>query len=317
MSKEEIRDSLPFELTILGVNAATPAFGRHPSAQILQVQEKYYLVDCGEGTQMQMLNFGVKRSKINQIFISHLHGDHVYGLIGLLTSLGLNGRTAALEIFSPGGLKEMIDIQISYSGGGLPYPIQFHEVDTTQNTIIFEDQLVRVYSIPLQHRVPTNGFLFTEKERPRNIIGDKIKEYKIPYQVIPSIKSGADFTLPDGRVVPNEELTIAPPIPRSYAYCSDTRFTESIIPLIKGVDLLYHEATFCSDAKEQAEVSMHSTAQEAATIALKAGVGKLILGHFSSRYRDLSLFKEEAIKIFPESIIGEEGGSYAVTRNRT
>ena len=316
MSKEETRDSLPFELTILGINAATPAFGRHPSAQVLQVQEKYYLVDCGEGTQMQMLKYEVKRSKINQIFISHLHGDHVYGLIGLLTSYGLNGRKAPLDIFSPAGLEEMIDIQISYSGGGLPYPVQFHVVDTTLHTLIFEDQLVEVYAIPLQHRVPTNGFLFIEKERPRNIIGEKIKAYQIPYQIIPDIKAGADLTLPDGTVIPNEELTIPPPKPRAYAYCSDTRFTETIIPIVEGVDLLYHESTFCSDANEQAEVSMHSTALEAATIAKKAGVGKLILGHFSSRYRDLSSFEKEATTVFPDSVVGEEGGRYAVPREK-
>ena len=249
--------SLPFDLTLLGVNAATPAFDRHPSAQVLCIQEHYFLIDCGEGTQMQMLKYGVKRNKINHIFISHLHGDHIFGLVGLLTSYGLNGRLAPLDIFSPAGLQEMIDVQVRYAGGGLPYPVRFHEVNCSESAIVFENDQLTVRSIPLEHRVPTSGYLFKEKWRPRNMRPEKIQAYQIHFSEIPGIKAGADFTLPDGTVIPNAELTFDPPTPRSFAYCSDTRYTETIIPIIKGVDLLYHESTFCTEFKEQAELSMH------------------------------------------------------------
>lgn len=316
MSRKGNRGSLPFELTLLGTNAATPAFDRHPSAQVLCVQDHYYLIDCGEGTQMQMLKYAVKRSKIKQIFISHLHGDHVYGLIGLLNSFALNGRSTPLAVFGPEGLEEMIMIQVKYGGGGFPYPLEFHVVDCSSSGVIFEDHLLSVQSIPLVHRVPTSGFLFKEKQRPRNIIGEKIIAYQIPYSEIPGIKSGADFILPDGRIISNSELTIDPPEPRSYAYCSDTRYSETILPIIKGVDLLYHESTFCADMQEQAEASMHSTALEAATIAKKAGIKKLLLGHFSSRYRDVSPFEEEARSVFAEAYIGVEGETHAVEVKR-
>lgn len=315
MSKEGNR-SLPFELTVLGINAATPAFNRHPSAQVLCVQEQYYLIDCGEGTQMQMLKYSVKRSKIQQIFISHLHGDHVYGLIGLLTSFGLNGRSSPLEVFGPKGLEEMIMVQIKYGGGGFPYPIQFHVVDCHASAVIFEDKVLTVQSIPLVHRVPTIGYLFQEKRRPRNMRAEKIQDYQIPFKAIPGIKSGEDYILPDGKVIQNSELTIAPPEPRAFAYCSDTRYTETIIPLIKGVDLLYHESTFCQDMLEQAEASMHSTAFEAATIAKKAGAKQLLLGHFSSRYRDISSFEKEARTVFEASYLCEEGATYSIDWER-
>lgn len=307
--------SLPFDLTLLGVNAATPAFDRHPSAQVLCIQEHYFLIDCGEGTQMQMLKYGVKRNKINHIFISHLHGDHIFGLVGLLTSYGLNGRLAPLDIFSPAGLQEMIDVQVRYAGGGLPYPVRFHEVNCSESAIVFENDQLTVRSIPLEHRVPTSGYLFKEKWRPRNMRPEKIQAYQIHFSEIPGIKAGADFTLPDGTVIPNAELTFDPPTPRSFAYCSDTRYTETIIPIIKGVDLLYHESTFCTEFQEQAELSMHSTAKEAATIAKKAGVKKLLLGHYSSRYRELDPFVEEAKSIFQESYLGEEGATHVVPLN--
>lgn len=312
VSREKTPDNLPYEVTLLGVSAAMPAFDRHPSAQLLRIQEKYYLIDCGEGTQMQLRRYALKWSKINQIFISHLHGDHFFGLIGLLNSYGLAGRTAPLDIFGPDGLEKIIMIQLRYGGGNLPYPLRFHRVDCTFSSSIYEDQHVRVYSIPLGHRIPTSGFLFREKERPRNMIGETISTYQIPYSVIPEIKAGADFELPDGRIIPNANLTIDPPAPRSYAYCSDTQYTESIIPIIDRVDLLYHESTFCADLQEQAKITMHSTAFDAASIAKKAKVKKLLLGHYSSRYRDIGLFETEARTVFDESYLGEEGKTYRV-----
>lgn len=296
-----------FELTFLGTNSALPAHGRFPSAQVLTVQEQPFLIDCGEGTQARMLDYQVKRHKINQIFISHLHGDHVFGLIGLLTTLNLMGRENQLDIFSPQGLEEMIHVQLKACQAHLGFPIVFHVVDTTASQLIFENEAVAVYTIPLQHRVPTTGFLFREKERPRNIRSEKIEDYQLSISQILLAKDGKDIALEDGRVIPNQELTKAPPPPRSYAYCSDTLYTESILPYIKGVDLLYHESTFLHDAQRRAKETMHSTALEAATIAQKAGVKMLFLGHYSSRHKDVQVFEEEALRVFPHTIAAREG----------
>jgi len=301
-----------FELTILGSNSAIPANGRFPTAQILNVQEKLYLIDCGEGTQMRMNDFNIKRGKISQIFISHLHGDHIFGLIGLLTSYSLAGRSDDLDIYAPEGLEEIINVQLKNTGSFVSYKLQFHVIDTTQNSLIYENEIVTVHSIPLIHRVPTAGFLFREKQKPRNIIAEKINEYHIPYSKINEIKAGANFTTENGNVIPNDELTIAPRPGRSYAYCSDTQYAETIVPLIRKADLLYHETTFCNDKLVQAETTMHSTAHQAATIAKLANVGKLITGHYSSRYIDLSILLEEAKAVFPNTVLGIEGGRFNV-----
>jgi ribonuclease Z len=296
-----------FELTFLGTNSALPAHGRFPSAQVLAVQEQLFLIDCGEGTQARMLDYHVKRHKINQVFISHLHGDHVFGLIGLLTTLNLMGRENKLDIFSPKGLEEVIHVQLRASQTHLGFPIDFHVVDTTAFRLIFENETVAVYSIPLLHRIPTNGFLFREKERLRNIRSEKIEEYELSVSQILAAKEGKNISLEDGRVLPNTELTKAPPPPRSYAYCSDTLYTESILPYIKGVDLLYHESTFIHDNQPRARETMHSTALEAATMAKKAEVKMLFLGHFSSRHKDVRVFEEEALRVFPHAIAAREG----------
>jgi ribonuclease Z len=301
-----------FSLTLLGTNSALPAHGRHPTAQVLNIQERQFLIDCGEGTQMRMLDFSVRKARIRQIFISHLHGDHFYGLIGLLTSYGLNGRKEPMEIFSPAGLEEIIEVQFHPSGGGLPYPVKFSAFDPDRPQLLFENSQVEVHSFPLLHSIPTAGFLFREKDRPRNIRPEKIEEYEIHFSKIPSIKQGADLELPNGRFIPNAELTLDPPRSRSYAYCSDTQYTEDIIPYIKGVDLLYHESTFCDDHKDQTLVTMHSTARQAATIARKAGVGALILGHYSSRYKELDCFEQEAKEVFSNSVLGLEGREYEI-----
>lgn len=297
-----------FSLTLLGTSSAMPQPGRFASSQVLNVQERLYLVDCGEGAQMRMSKHDVRRSKINQIFISHLHGDHFFGLPGLLTSFGLNDRQAPLDIFSPPGLEEMMRALILPQGKGeFSFPINFHVVNTKQYQLIFEDDLIKVYSIPLDHGIPTSGYFFIEKERLRNILPEKIEQYQIPYQQIPDIKQGANFELPTGQVITNAELTVSPAIPRSYAYCSDTRFQEDIAPMIRNVDILYHEATFLHKDRQNAIETMHSTALEAATVAQKANAKQLVIGHYSSRYKDVSELISEAQAMFPNTIGGEDG----------
>ncbi len=304
--------SMKFELTILGCNSAKPANGRHPTAQVLNIQEELILIDCGEGTQNRMNDFGIKRGRIKYIFISHLHGDHIFGLPGLLTSYSLNTRTEPLTIFAPSGLQEMIEVVLKNSGSILSYPIYFKVTNPEISSKIFENEVFEVYTIPLQHRVPTNGYLFREKERPRNIIPEKIQEYEIPFSQIPAIKKGEDLKLPDGITIPNEELTLSPPPPRSFAFCSDTVYNEAIIPIIDGVDLLYHEATFLHERLQRAIQTKHSTALQAAQIAQKSNAGQLIIGHFSSRYRDVTPFLEEAQSFFEKTHVAEEGKTYQV-----
>lgn len=302
-----------FELTLLGTGAALPMPGRFTSAQVLNVNDRLYLIDCGEGTQMRLTEYQVRRSKIGQIFISHLHGDHFYGLMGLLTSFALNDRQQALDVFAPAGLQEIFDTMLFYQGSGhTSYPIRFHVVDTTQHQLIFEDNQLEVYSIPLQHRIPTSGYLFKEKQRPRNILPEKIEQYHIPVSEIKNIKNGADFQLPDGTLIPNTKLTAEAPRPRAYAYCSDTMYAPEIIPYIKGVDILYHEATFLQEDEVNAIQNAHSTAAQAATIARKAAVALLVIGHFSARYKDANLLVAEARMIFPNTVGGEDGMSIEV-----
>ena len=300
-----------FALTILGINAAAPAYGRHPSAQVLQVHNRHYLIDCGEGTQMRMSDFNIPRHKINQVFISHLHGDHVFGLPGLLFSFSLMDRKAPLHLYSPAGLREMILAQLTPSGA-LSYPLHFHEVNTASTSIIFEDPLLSVTAIPLRHRIPTIGFLFREKPRPLNIIPEKIETYHLTIEQIKAAKAGEDITLSDGRTIPNMELTLSPPPPRSYAYMSDTMFDESVVPHIHNTDLLFHETTFCEDHADNATLTHHSTARQAALIAKAANVRTLITGHYSSRYPDVQPFLDEARAVFPNSVAGEEGRVYEV-----
>lgn len=293
-----------FEVTILGSNSAMPAYGRHLSAQVVNVGGELFLIDCGDGTQGQLMDFKIKTGKISRIFISHLHGDHIFGLIGLLMTYDLMGRQTPLHIYSPAGLKPIIDIQMEAPPA---YELYFHTTNPEESALLFENSVLKVHSIPLVHRVPCHGFLFEEKQRPANIRKEKLQAYNIPYQQIPAIKAGGDFQCPDGTIIPHEELTIPAPAPRKFAYCSDTTYAESILPLIQGVDLLYHEATFMHDLLEQAEKTMHSTAQQAATIAAKAGAKKLVLGHFSSRYRYLDPLLKEAKAVFENSSIAVEG----------
>ncbi|HKK75827.1 MAG TPA: ribonuclease Z [Saprospiraceae bacterium] len=296
-----------FELRLLGTASAQPSLGRFTTCHHLNIQEQHFLIDCGEGAQMRMEQYKVKRSKINHIFISHLHGDHFFGLWGLLTSYTLNNRTAALHLYSPPGLKEVLLPALSIGGAELSFPLHFTEVDPEAHRCVYDNNQLSVHTIPLRHRIPACGYLFREKQRPRNMIGAKIQQYDLSIPQIKAAKAGEDIPLEDGRLVPNHELTEAALPPRAYAFCSDTRYTETIIPYIKGVDLLYHESTFCADNLHRAEVTMHSTAAEAARIAQAAGVGKLILGHFSTRYEDTRVFETEARSIFAEAYAGEDG----------
>lgn len=300
------------KLTILGCNSAVPANGRFPTSQTLQVNDQIYLIDCGEGTQIRMNELHIARGKINHIFISHLHGDHVFGLIGLLTSYSLNQRKEDLHIYSPHGLQEMIEIQLKNTGSFLSYDLHFHVNDTTRSTLIFSDKNITVTTIPLVHRIPTCGFLFKEQAKPRNIIAEQIKIHNIDYQQIRAIKAGADFTTSKGQIILNADLTIAPIPPRSYAFCSDTAYSEDIIPIIKNVDLLYHETTFMSGMEVMAAKTGHSTAKQAATIAKKANAKQLICGHYSSRFKDLAPLLAEARSVFPNTELGIEGRIFEV-----
>ena len=303
---------MQFDLTILGSNSAIPAHGRFPTAQVLNVSHQLYLIDCGEGVQWRLQECEVKKSKINQIFISHLHGDHIFGLIGLLNSFSLSNRVKPITVYSPKGLEEIIRIQLKYTQTKLSFPLTFVDLNTESNEIIFEDKLVEVSTIPMKHRIPTCGFLFKEKPHPLNIIASKIEEFKIPVEKIREIKNGADLQLLNGKLIPNQELTLPPKKPRSYAFCSDTVYSESIVPIIKNVDLLYHEATFLHEMKDLAKETMHSTAKQAAIIAQKANVGQLIIGHYSSRYIDLQPLLDEALAIFSNTSLGIEGATFSV-----
>ncbi|MDB4505826.1 ribonuclease Z [Saprospiraceae bacterium] len=309
-------ENMKFELTILGCNSAIPANNRFPTAQVLNVRGQLYLIDCGEGTQIRLRDNRIRGSRINQIFISHLHGDHIFGLIGVLSSYGLNGRKERLHIYCPPHLDEIINIQLKYTGHPLPYPIEFHITDPEKNQLIFEDKVVEVYTIPLTHRIPTQGFLFIEKRQSDSMIPQKIKAYNIPFKEIQSIKDGNDWVNSNGETVTHSELTTPAPKSRSYAFCSDTMYNESIVSIIEGADLLYHESTFLHSELEFAIKTKHSTSLQAATIAQKAKVGKLILGHYSSRYVELDKLLDEAKSVFPNTELGLEGKRFEVKMSK-
>ncbi len=301
-------------VTILGNSAGGPFHGRHYTAQLVQVENHYFLVDCGEGTQMQIFKYRIKADRCNQIFISHLHGDHVFGLIGLITNWCLKKRTEPLFLFSPPGLQELLETTIRVCGVRLTYPIEFQVVDAAVSEKIFENQHVEVWTIPLNHRSPTAGWLFREKPKPRNIRPEILEEYGIAddYAQIKAIKAGGDLHLPDGRTILNAALTLEPPPPRAYAFCSDTAPSEAVVTAVQGVDLLYHEATFTEENVEEALIAYHSTARQAATIARQANVGQLIIGHFSGRYADAAQHLIEARAVFEKTELADEGSCWEV-----
>lgn len=294
-------------LTILGFNSAIPTVNSAPTAQLLEMEERHFLIDCGEGTQVQLRKAKSRFSKINHIFISHLHGDHCFGLPGLIASFRLLGRETPMHIYGPKGIAEMLETIFRLTETHRGFEIIYHELSSKQSEKIYEDQRVEVFTIPLKHRIYCNGYLFREKQKPRHLnIKEIIKYPEIETCDYHNLKQGKDFILKDGYVLKNEVLTTDPTKSVSYAFCSDTRYSEEIIPIIQNVDVLYHEATFLHDLSEMAQHTGHSTALEAARIARKAQVRKLILGHFSNRYQDLSVFTDEARKIFAETYLPQQ-----------
>lgn len=298
------------KLTILGCYAATPRTITNPTSQVLEIKNRMFLIDCGEGTQVQLRKHKIKFSKINHIFISHLHGDHFYGLIGLVSTFMLLNRTNDLHIYGPKGIKEVITLQLRLSNSWTNYGLYFHELESKDSAIVFEDEKVMVKTIPLRHRIYTNGFLFIEKIGDRKLNVDAVQQYEIDTVYYQKIKNGKDIILDDGRVIENKLLTFDPEKPKRYAFCSDTQYDEGIVPYIENVTALYHESTFLESEAEKGAITMHSTAKEAARIALKANVEQLILGHYSTRYSSIELFKEEAETIFSNILLADDGVSF-------
>jgi ribonuclease Z len=298
------------KLTILGCYAATPRTFTNPTSQILEIKNRIFLIDCAEGTQVQLRKNKIRFSKINHIFISHLHGDHFFGLIGLVSTFTLLNRTTDLHIYGPKGIQEIIKLQLRLSNSWTNYGLFFHELESNNSEVIFEDEKVLVKTIPLKHRVYTNGFLFQEKTGDRKLNLDAVQNYEIDTCYYQKIKNGKDITLDDGRVIENDKLTFDPIPAKNYAFCSDTAYNEAIIPIIENIDVLYHESTFLQSEENLAKKTLHSTAKEAATIALKSNAKQLILGHYSTRYENIDLFKEEAATIFPEVLLADDGKSF-------
>ena len=298
------------KLTILGCYAATPRTITNPTSQILEIRNRMFLIDCGEGTQVQLRKNKLKFSKINHIFISHLHGDHFYGLVGLISTFMLLNRKTDLHVYGPKGIKEIILLQLRYSNSFTGYNLYFHELDSKESEVVFEDEKVVVKTVPLKHRIYTNGFLFQEKAKERKLNIEAVENYDIDIAYYRKIKYGGDITLDNGKTIPNAELTFDPEPAKSYAFCSDTMYDESILPIIENCDVLYHETTFLESEADKAEATMHSTAKQAAAIAKKANAGQLILGHYSTRYANIELFKQEAETIFPKVLLADDGRTF-------
>lgn len=304
---------MEFQVTVLGANSAIPAHGRNQTSQFVTIGNTAMLIDCGEGAQIQLRKFKLKFSKIDFIFISHLHGDHYFGLMGLISSFHLNKRKTLLTIFGPNGLDEIITVQLKHSNTRLNFPLRFVPTDPANKQLILEEKNFRVFSIPLKHRLPCTGFLIQEKPRLLNLIKEKLQQTKLSIEAINSLRQGKDVLDKEGKVrFAVKEFTHPPKVPRAYAYCSDTAFDPGLIPLIQGADMLYHESTFGNDEEERAAETLHSTAAQAAIIAKRANVGKLLLGHYSSRYIDLAPLLEEARNEFQSSFLSEEGVTYKI-----
>ena len=301
---------MSLKVTILGAASAKPTAGRHPSAQIVNCNERLFLVDAGEGVQRQMFRMGINPLKLSAVFISHLHGDHLFGLFPLLSTMALYGRRMALDVYAPSPFGEILDGFRRYFEQDMPYDVVWHEVDTTQNVMLMENRTLAVWSVPLRHSLRSSGYLFREKAPQLNVDKFKIERYGLDIEQIVAAKRGEDIVLPDGTVLPNGELTYLPREPRSYAYCSDTSFSPRAAEIVSGVDLLYHEATYADSERKVAGERGHSTAVQAAEVARRAGVGRLIIGHFSSRYKDLQPLLDEAREVFPNTDIAVEGETF-------
>ena len=295
-----------FEVHILGCGSALPTTKHFASSQVVNIREKLFMIDCGEGAQLQLRKSRLKFSRLNHIFISHLHGDHCFGLMGLISTFSMLGRTADLHIHAPKELEKLLIPHLNFFCKGMGYNVLFHTIDTQQQACLYEDRSVSVYSIPLQHRIPCCGFLFSEKATPNHIRRDMIDFYQIPLYELNRIKNGADYQLPDGSCIPNDRLTTPSNPPRKYAYCSDTIYNRKIVEQINGVDLLFHEATFAESEETRAKETFHTTASQAGKIAKEAQVKQLIIGHFSARYEEESTLLEEAQAVFPNTILAKE-----------
>lgn len=296
-----------FEVTVLGCGSALPTVKHNGSGMVVNIREKYFLVDCAEGTQVELRRNHIHLNRLFNVFITHLHGDHCFGLMGLISTLGLLGRTAPLHVYGPQDIETLFQPLIDYHCNGMTYEVVFHPIDTHQNICIYEDKSLQVFSIPLKHRIRCCGYFFKEKELSRHILKEAIEKYDIPISQINNVKAGLDYVMPNGQIIKNEKLTTPPSPARSFAYCSDTVFRPEIAEMMKGVDLLYHEATFAESEKQLCSKVYHSTAKQAAEIARLAGAKQLMLGHYSSRYNDETILQKEAAEVFENTILAKEG----------
>lgn len=300
------------ELTILGCYSATPRPKTHPTSQILSIKNHLFLIDCGEGTQVQLRRYKVKFSRIKHVFISHLHGDHYFGLIGLISTFMLLGREAELNIYGPKGIKEVMLLQLKLGKAWFNYPLKFHELESKESEIIFEDDKVTVLTVPLKHRIYTNGFVFKEKIGERKIDIKAVKNHNVDISYLQKIKQGSDVENNEGKLILNKQITLDPEKPKSYAFCSDTQYYPACIPLIKNVTALYHESSFLDEHRHLCEKARHSTARQAALIAKEATVERLILGHYSTRYSSIEEFKTEAKQVFDNVELAEDGKKFII-----
>ena len=305
-----------FSVTILGNSSAKPTPHAHPSSQVVNLNEQYYLVDAGEGVQQQLIRRGINPLRLRAVFISHLHGDHCFGLFPLIATLGLEGKRTPLDIYAPAPMGEILEYHRRYFWDDLPYEVKWHEVRTTEHAIIMQNNTLEVWSIPLRHRVPTAGYLFKEKQPERNVDKFKITKHGLSIAQIVAAKRGEDITLEDGEVLKNEDITDIPYMARSYAYLSDTAYSAKAAERVQGVDLLYHETTYSTREAMFAKGRGHSTTVEAAKVALKAEAKRLIIGHFSSRYKDLDVLCAECREIFPNTDIAAEGMTFNIEEKR-
>lgn len=295
-------------VTILGNNSAVPAFDRHPTSQVLTMPNRKFLIDCGEGTQIQLIRYKIRRSRISHIFISHLHGDHYFGLVGLLNSFALLGRQQALHVVAPPALQEVLELQFRLADTQMPYPLHFHPIQGPGYLMTVDE--VEISCFKTDHRIACFGFVFKEKKKPRRIDPDAVQAQQIHYSWFEDLQQGKDYEAPDGTIIKNEQLTLEAPKGKTYAFCADTKYDESWISYIEGADMIYHETTYLENFKEQAVKRFHSTTKQAAALAKKAHVKKLLVGHFSSRYDELDAFETETREIFPNTDLALEGVCY-------
>lgn len=297
-------------VTILGNNSAVPAFNRHPTSQVVSHDGINYLVDCGEGTQIQMIKYKIRRGKITHIFISHLHGDHYFGLVGLINTFSLLSHSQEMHVYAPAPLQQIIEMQLKVADNTLSYPLHFHTL--TEPGVLVDTDKIKISCFRTSHRIECYGFSFEEKEGKRKLLIDKVKKLEIPVSFFSSLQAGLDYITPRGKRIPNEEVTDKPDRGKKYAFCADTKYDESIIPHIYGADLIYHETTYLDNMRDKAIERFHSTTKQAALIARKAMVRKLLIGHFSSKYATLEQFLQEAKEVFPETELAVEGVTYNI-----